>query len=174
MFWTSSRYVEAAVVWPHFVMVNKSKQVRTVVFVYFAALGLYRLIYIADWGYKYYMSDHYDLLPVIPGSIHPLVFWILCLTKGECYVRLIKLSWFLLHSCDDYKRQKVMVWQKFNPEWYKWYIRYSSAWGIWFQRWKVGTNWSLWRCRSRRLVTVQCLVTLSLFFVLQRVSVTSD
>ncbi|XP_063915434.1 ER lumen protein-retaining receptor 1-B-like isoform X2 [Zophobas morio] len=93
VFWTSSRYVEAAVVWPHFVMVNKSKQVRTVVFVYFAALGLYRLIYIADWGYKYYMSDHYDLLPVIPGSIHPLVFWILCLTKVVTITN-DKKSWF--------------------------------------------------------------------------------
>ncbi|XP_063915876.1 ER lumen protein-retaining receptor 1-B-like isoform X2 [Zophobas morio] len=96
VFWAFSQYLEAVAAWPQFFMIKKTKQVKTAVFVYLTALGLYRLMYIANWGYRYYLTDRYELLSVVPGGIQVLqflVFWVLCLTKVVT-ITSDKMSWF--------------------------------------------------------------------------------
>ena len=69
-------------------MLQRTGEAETITTHYLFALGIYRVLYILNWIYRYFADSYFDPIPVIAGIIQTVLysdfFWIY-------YTKLVKL-----------------------------------------------------------------------------------
>jgi len=82
--WTFSIYLESVAVLPQLFMVSKTGEAETITSHYLFALGIYRFLYILNWGYRYYTEGFIDWISIVSGIVQTILycdFFYLYITK---------------------------------------------------------------------------------------------
>lgn len=91
--WTFSLYLEAVAIIPQLFMLQDMGSAENITYTYLLFLGLYRLFYIINWIYRYYIEGtcwkkcnifqtfylyfhlgFYDLMAIVSGIIQTLIY----------------------------------------------------------------------------------------------------
>lgn len=69
--WTFSIYLEAVAILPQLFMIIRKKEKESFTWLYVAALGGYRALYLVNWSYRYLTEPYYrDWIVWMSGAIH--------------------------------------------------------------------------------------------------------
>ena len=93
--WTFSIYLESVAIMPQLYMISKTGEAETITSHYLFALGLYRGLYIANWIFRYYTEEFYDLIAIVAGCVQTALycdFFYLYITKGIMLLPIILVS----------------------------------------------------------------------------------
>lgn len=73
--WTFSIYLEAVAILPQLFMLQRTGEAETITTHYLFALGAYRALYLLNWIYRYYDSEHYvDYIVWVAGTIQTALY----------------------------------------------------------------------------------------------------
>ena len=72
--WTFSEYLEAVAILPQIFLLEYTEKYDALTSHYLFALGAYRVFYILNWIYRYYVFGHVKWVSVIAGCIQSLLF----------------------------------------------------------------------------------------------------
>jgi len=72
--WTFSIYLEAVAILPQLFMLSKTGEAETITSHYLFALGLYRLLYIFNWIYRYYSEEFFDPIAIVAGTVQTVLY----------------------------------------------------------------------------------------------------
>lgn len=82
--WAFSIYLEAVAIFPQLFLMQRTGEAETITTHYLAALGIYRLLYIPNWIYKYMTTNSMDPIAVVAGIVQTglyLDFFYIYVTK---------------------------------------------------------------------------------------------
>jgi ER lumen protein retaining receptor len=74
LLWTFSIYIEAVAIIPQLQMIADLGEAETITSHYLFFQGLYRLLYIMNWVYRYHTEGHYDQIAVVAGCIQTVLY----------------------------------------------------------------------------------------------------
>uniref|UniRef100_A0A8C5Q9I1 ER lumen protein-retaining receptor n=1 Tax=Leptobrachium leishanense TaxID=445787 RepID=A0A8C5Q9I1_9ANUR len=84
--WTFSIYLESVAILPQLFMISKTGEAESITTHYLFFLGLYRLLYLANWIWRYHTEKFYDQIAVVSGVVQTIFyfdFFYLYITKGN-------------------------------------------------------------------------------------------
>ncbi|XP_018420992.1 PREDICTED: ER lumen protein-retaining receptor 3 [Nanorana parkeri] len=73
--WTFSIYLESVAILPQLFMITKTGEAETITTHYLFFLGLYRLLYLANWIWRYYTENFYDQIAVVSGVVQTIFYF---------------------------------------------------------------------------------------------------
>ncbi|KAF0990256.1 hypothetical protein HZS_348 [Henneguya salminicola] len=82
--WAFSLYLESISILPQLFLISKTREAEAITSHYLFALGSYRLFYILNWIYKYFINKSFDPISIVTGCIQTALyadFFYLYLTK---------------------------------------------------------------------------------------------
>lgn len=80
--WAFSIWLESVAILPQLFMLQRTGEAETITVHYLAALGLYRLLYIPNWAWRYFMDPKpwFDGIAILAGIVQSVLysdfFWI--------------------------------------------------------------------------------------------------
>lgn len=74
IFWSFSVWLECVAILPQLFMLSKIKRAQSLTVHYIFALGLYRLLYIFNWCWRYWSEKKFEKIAVIAGIIQTLIY----------------------------------------------------------------------------------------------------
>jgi hypothetical protein len=74
VFWAFSIYLESVAIIPQMHLVSQSKRVENVVYYYVSALSAYKIFYLMDVIYRFYMNEYYDKIS-LAGCVVQIIFY---------------------------------------------------------------------------------------------------
>jgi hypothetical protein len=83
---------------PQLFMISKTGEAETITTHYLFFLGLYRLLYLANWIRRYQTENFYDQISVVSGVVQTIFycdFFYLYVTKGRHWSCVTVLACFL-------------------------------------------------------------------------------
>lgn len=86
MCWSFSIYLESVAAIPQLFLIRALKECQDFVLVFMALMGLYRLMYVFNWGHRYVTEEYLDFISVTGG------------VSQACY-----------HSCCPFERMRGWV-----------------------------------------------------------------
>lgn len=72
--WTFSIYLESVAILPQLFMISKTGEAETITTHYLFFLGLYRLLYLANWIRRYQTENFYDQISVVSGVVQTIFY----------------------------------------------------------------------------------------------------
>lgn len=72
--WSFSLWLESVAILPQLFMLQRSGESKTLTAHYIFALGIYRALYIPNWGYRWWVEGHFEFLSVFTGIIQTLIY----------------------------------------------------------------------------------------------------
>lgn len=72
--WTFSIYLEVVAIVPQLDLLCKINYVDNYTIGYLVPLGLYRVLYIFNWAYRYHYEGYYDLITIYSGLLMSVLF----------------------------------------------------------------------------------------------------
>jgi ER lumen protein retaining receptor len=80
VWWTFSLWLESVAILPQLFLLQRTGESDTITTHYLFALGLYRLLYIPNWFWRYYTERKVERVAVVAGLIQTLLysdfFWV--------------------------------------------------------------------------------------------------
>ncbi|KAM4651354.1 ER lumen protein-retaining receptor 3 [Discoglossus pictus] len=73
--WTFSIYLEAVAILPQLFMITKTGEAETITTHYLFFLGLYRLLYLGNWIWRYYTESFCDRIAVVSGVVQTIFYF---------------------------------------------------------------------------------------------------
>jgi ER lumen protein retaining receptor len=73
-FWVFSEFLEAVAILPQLWMLQKTGASETLTVHYLAALGGYRVFYVINWVYRYYVEGRKNWISWIAGGVQTLLY----------------------------------------------------------------------------------------------------
>jgi len=74
LIWSFSIWLEAVAIVPQLHMLIQNQQIENLTAHYIGTLGLYRLLYLFNWVYRYSFEDHFCWTSVCAGSLQAAIF----------------------------------------------------------------------------------------------------
>lgn len=74
VFWAFSIYLESVAIIPQTHLVSQSKKIENIVYYYITALTIYKIFYLIDVFYRFYMNEYYDKIS-LAGCVVQLIFY---------------------------------------------------------------------------------------------------
>ncbi|XP_011496832.1 PREDICTED: ER lumen protein-retaining receptor-like [Ceratosolen solmsi marchali] len=74
VFWTFSIYLESVAIIPQMYFISQFKQIESIVFYYISALSMYKIFYLMDIVYRFYMNEYYDKIS-LAGCVVQIIFY---------------------------------------------------------------------------------------------------
>jgi len=72
--WTFSIWLESVAILPQLFMVQRTGEAETITTHYLFALGLYRMLYIPNWIYRYLTHGYVDAISTIAGIVQTILY----------------------------------------------------------------------------------------------------
>jgi len=74
--WTFSIWLESVAILPQLFMLQRTGEAETITVHYLAALGLYRLLYIPNWLWRYFMDPKpwFDAIVILAGIVQSVLY----------------------------------------------------------------------------------------------------
>ncbi|XP_075437206.1 ER lumen protein-retaining receptor 3-like [Ascaphus truei] len=72
--WTFSIYLESVAILPQLFMISKTGEAESITTHYLFFLGLYRLLYLANWIWRYHTESFYDQIAVVSGVVQTIFY----------------------------------------------------------------------------------------------------
>lgn len=72
--WSFSLWLEAVAIIPQFYILQKTGGAEVLTSHYIFALGLYRLLYVPNWIYRYFTEDRLEYISVLAGILQTAVY----------------------------------------------------------------------------------------------------
>ncbi|XP_068107523.1 ER lumen protein-retaining receptor 3 [Hyperolius riggenbachi] len=73
--WTFSIYLESVAILPQLFMISKTGEAETITNHYLFFLGLYRVLYLANWIWRYHTENFYDQIAVVSGVVQTIFYF---------------------------------------------------------------------------------------------------
>ncbi|KAI8143473.1 ER lumen protein retaining receptor [Fennellomyces sp. T-0311] len=72
--WSFSIWLESVAIMPQLYMLQQTGEAETITTHYIFALGAYRTLYLANWGYRYAVEGHADMIATVAGLIQTALY----------------------------------------------------------------------------------------------------
>lgn len=72
--WSFSLWLESVAILPQLFMLQRTGEAENITTHYIFALGLYRVLYIPNWIYRYFAEGVFDYIAVLSGIIQTIVY----------------------------------------------------------------------------------------------------
>ncbi|KAG9483722.1 hypothetical protein GDO78_009572 [Eleutherodactylus coqui] len=73
--WTFSIYLESVAILPQLFMISKTGEAESITTHYLFFLGLYRMLYLANWIWRYHTENFYDQIAVVSGVVQTIFYF---------------------------------------------------------------------------------------------------
>uniref|UniRef100_A0A5S6MKB9 ER lumen protein-retaining receptor n=1 Tax=Xenopus tropicalis TaxID=8364 RepID=A0A5S6MKB9_XENTR len=73
--WTFSIYLESVAILPQLFMISKTGEAESITTHYLFFLGLYRVLYLANWIWRYHTEKFYDQIAVVSGVVQTIFYF---------------------------------------------------------------------------------------------------
>ncbi|XP_069825003.1 ER lumen protein-retaining receptor 3 [Dendropsophus ebraccatus] len=73
--WTFSIYLESVAILPQLFMISKTGEAESITTHYLFFLGLYRMLYLANWIWRYHTEKFYDQIAVVSGVVQTIFYF---------------------------------------------------------------------------------------------------
>ncbi|KAM5148832.1 ER lumen protein-retaining receptor 3 [Mantella aurantiaca] len=73
--WTFSIYLESVAILPQLFMISKTGEAESITTHYLFFLGLYRLLYLGNWIWRYHTENFYDQIAVVSGVVQTIFYF---------------------------------------------------------------------------------------------------
>ncbi|KAG2735718.1 hypothetical protein G9P44_001932 [Scheffersomyces stipitis] len=72
--WSFSIWLESVAILPQLFILQRTGEAENITVHYIFALGIYRVLYIPNWVYRYFVEGHFDYISVIAGLVQTAVY----------------------------------------------------------------------------------------------------